>query len=434
MDVLARHGLRGAEIDQHRKAAAAAGQRAAQVGGVDDRLGRGDRAHDGVGPHQFLRQAVEARGSRSDFRGNRVRARPRAIRHDELSDAERSQVPRHLQAGLTRTNHDHARSRQRQGRDNWCTAADATDSAPTPMPVSARTSRPVRSAACTTPVQHRSRAAARIERGPHLTEDLGLTDHQGFEARADPEQMPRGGAARQPVHAVVGVARRHAHGLGECGRHDARVLGRAFAPVHLCAVARGQHERLDVGAGQFVMQRHGRIAGQAPLLQGAGPDGAVIQGQGVQPAERPRRAGRARASAGCGHVGREAAGTISHGLRTASSVPRPAWPDNSGSDGAPSGRYGYAPLRSGRGVDNAFPDGHLDQHGHRLHAELVHQVRTVGLDGADADVQLAGDLLGSTGRAPARSAPRARGRSASGCGRGWPRLRTSPATALGSTG
>ena len=37
--------------------------------------------------------------------------------------------------------------------------------------------------------------------------------------------------------------------------------------------------------------------------------------------------------------------------------------------------------------------GDLDEHGHRLHAQLVHQVGAVGLDRADADVQALGDFL-----------------------------------------
>jgi hypothetical protein len=315
-DVFARHGLWRAEIDQYREAAAAARQRATQVACLHERLRRGDGADDRVGPHQFLWQAVETRGRRAHVRGHRFRTRARAVRHDELSDAERTQVPRHLRTGLTCANHDHARSRQRQGlrqllhrggRHREGAHADARLGAHEPPGAE----RGLHHAG-----QQGPRATAGIERGPNLTKDLGLADDQGFEARADPEQMPRRGAGRQGLDAVIGIVHWHAHGLGESGRHDAHVLGRPFAPVHLCSIARGEHERLDAGAGQLVVQRHGRVAGQAPLLQGTGPDGAVIQRQRVQPAKRPRRAGRAgprAAGAGGGNVGLEAAGTIGHG-------------------------------------------------------------------------------------------------------------------------
>ena len=169
------------------RAAAARAERRARMTGARARR----RAQTTASAPQQRRQPVERRGLAGDAPAQPLRRAP-------ACDWPRPACRRRAPAGGAPPS---GRWRRRRPRRTWLSASGSARAiaarrprpptcAPTPMPVSARASAGRASAACTTP-RRKGPAPGALERGAHLPEDLGLAEHQRFEARADAEQMPR---------------------------------------------------------------------------------------------------------------------------------------------------------------------------------------------------------------------------------------------------
>ena len=336
------------------------------------------RAHHRVYRGQMLGQDIQPRGFCLQQRGAGFRAGLRAIGQHQFTDPNRAQVPRRLHPGAAGADNQHAAfadaelgcqalhcrrcHRQRANADGGLRASQA-----------ASPQRRHHHA-----LDERSRAGAGVHGRSHLPQDLGFAEHQRLQAAAHAEQMVSGSPSAQPYFATRHLAGREAHHAIEQGQHGLVVSGHARPPVDFRAIAGGQHEPLDTRSGERGVQFHPRSQSSAVSVSVPMPTFRTLRVRNTQRGKaaelrdcvemrlcRDRRTKALMwAAVGLGHVSAARAEYVARR--------GPAIRINTDARSVE--------LRSRGRFDDPFANGHLNQHRHRFHAQLVHQVGAMRLD------------------------------------------------------